>query len=209
MNSIGEKLLNLRKGKHLSQEEAADKLGVTRQTISKWETEESKPDFDKVEAICNLYNITPSELFGVKETKEKKETKEINNANSTKKALGISGGILLYFIAVAWMVVSVAAFKINPVLSVGILLTICGIATFIIIYVCLVYKKEKLIEEKVKNPVQKSICDCLAAVTCAIYFIISFMTMAWHITWLIWIIYALVEEIVKLIFVLKENQNEE
>ncbi len=209
MNSIGEKLLNLRKGKHLSQEEAADKLGVTRQTISKWETEESKPDFDKVEAICNLYNITPSELFGVKETKEKKETKEINNANSTKKALGISGGILLYFIAVAWMVVSVAAFKINPVLSVGIFLTICGIATFIIIYVCLVYKKEKLIEEKVKNLVQKSICDCLAAVTCVIYFIISFMTMAWHITWLIWIIYALVEEIVKLIFVLKENQNEE
>ena len=70
-------------------------------------------------------------------------------------------------------------------------------------------KNGKLIEEKVKNPVQKSICDCLAAVTCAIYFIISFMTMAWHITWLIWIIYALVEEIVKLIFVLKENQNEE
>lgn len=209
MNSIGEKLLHLRKGKHLSQEEAADKLGVTRQTISKWETEESKPDFDKVEAICSLYNITPSELFGVKEEVQEKDKKEINTSNSTKKALGISGGVLLYFIAVAWMVVSVAAFKMNPVLSVGIFLTICGIATFLIVYVCLVYKKEKLIEEKVTNPVQKSICDCLAAITCVIYFIISFMTMAWHITWIIWIIYGLIEEIVKLIFVLKENNNEE
>ena len=45
--SLGERLLELRKSKHLSQEELAYKLDVTRQTISKWETDQSTPDFDK------------------------------------------------------------------------------------------------------------------------------------------------------------------
>ena len=45
---IGEKLLELRKKKGLSQEEVAQELNVSRQTISKWETDQSTPDFDKI-----------------------------------------------------------------------------------------------------------------------------------------------------------------
>ena len=61
--SLGEKLLNLRKEKHLSQEEVADRLNVTRQTVSKWETDQSTPDFDKIMPICELYGITSNELL--------------------------------------------------------------------------------------------------------------------------------------------------
>lgn len=61
--SLGEKLLSLRKKKGLSQEEVADILHVTRQTVSKWETDQSMPDFDKVVPICNLYEISTDELF--------------------------------------------------------------------------------------------------------------------------------------------------
>ena len=61
--SLGEKLLKLRKKKGLSQEEVADILHVTRQTVSKWETDQSMPDFDKVVPICNLYEISTEELF--------------------------------------------------------------------------------------------------------------------------------------------------
>ena len=43
---LGNKLLTLRKQKGLSQEEVADNLGVSRQTVSKWETDQSTPDFD-------------------------------------------------------------------------------------------------------------------------------------------------------------------
>ena len=96
MNSIGEKLSNLRKGKRLSQEEAAESLGVTRQTISKWETDQSMPDFDKVTLICSLYGITPNELFGSKTQETKIDNKEKDN--TSKRALGIASGILLYFI---------------------------------------------------------------------------------------------------------------
>lgn len=204
--NIGNKLTNLRKEHHLSQEEAAFKLGVTRQTISKWETEESKPDFDKINLICDLYNVTPNELFGNENEKEKIVKEETSN-NTGKKALGICGGIFLFFIAVAWMVVSVAALKINPVLSTGIFIAICGVATFLITYVCIVYKVPKE-ENKATNPLQKSFIECLSILTCIIYFTVSFLTMAWHITWIIWLIYGLLEEVVKLIFVLKEEHNE-
>lgn len=208
MNNIGNKLINLRKEHHLSQEEAAEKLGVTRQTISKWETEESKPDFDKINLICNLYNITPNELFGrKKEESNITDTENVNNVKS-KKAFGICAGIFFYFLATAWMIVSVAAFRINPVIAVSIFITICGIATFFIVYASMVYKVKKE-HKKVENPVEKSIKECLAILTTIIYFVISFLTMAWHITWIIWFIYGLLEEIVKLIFMLKETHNEE
>ena len=57
MMSLGEKLLSLRKKKGLSQEEVADLLHVTRQTVSKWETDQSTPDFDKVVPILSLIHI--------------------------------------------------------------------------------------------------------------------------------------------------------
>ena len=55
---LGERLYELRKQKGLSQEEVADRLGVTRQTVSKWETGQSTPDFDKVLPLCELYEIS-------------------------------------------------------------------------------------------------------------------------------------------------------
>ena len=61
--SIGGKLYDLRKKKGLSQEEVADKLNVSRQTVSKWETDQSMPDFDKIVPICELYSITTDELL--------------------------------------------------------------------------------------------------------------------------------------------------
>ena len=61
--NIGEKLFELRKEKNLSQEEVADKLNVSRQTISKWETNQSTPDFDKIIPICELFEISTEELL--------------------------------------------------------------------------------------------------------------------------------------------------
>ena len=53
--SLGERLLDLRKKKGLSQEEIAGLLDVSRQTVSKWETDQSTPDFDKIIPICNIF----------------------------------------------------------------------------------------------------------------------------------------------------------
>ena len=61
--NLGEKLFELRKEKNLSQEVVAEKLNVTRQTVSKWETNQSTPDFDKILPICELYGISTEELL--------------------------------------------------------------------------------------------------------------------------------------------------
>ena len=53
-----EKLIKLRKEKALSQEELGEKLNVTRQTISKWELGQSKPDMDKMKDMSNLFGVS-------------------------------------------------------------------------------------------------------------------------------------------------------
>lgn len=56
------KLYELRKQKGLSQEELANRLNVSRQTISKWEVGDSTPDLEKLAAISDLFNISLDEL---------------------------------------------------------------------------------------------------------------------------------------------------
>ena len=46
--NIADRIQSLRKIKGVSQEELADKIGVTRQAVSKWESEQSTPDIEKV-----------------------------------------------------------------------------------------------------------------------------------------------------------------
>lgn len=52
--NLGEKLIRARKEKGLSQRKLAEKVGVTFQTISKWELNKSLPDIEKVKKICEI-----------------------------------------------------------------------------------------------------------------------------------------------------------
>ena len=60
--SLGNSLFNARKKKGISQEQAAEKLGVSRQTISKWETDETLPDILQTKKLAVLYGVTLDEL---------------------------------------------------------------------------------------------------------------------------------------------------
>jgi transcriptional regulator with XRE-family HTH domain len=46
--NVADRIQNLRKMKGISQEELADKVGVSRQAVSKWESEQSTPDIEKI-----------------------------------------------------------------------------------------------------------------------------------------------------------------
>lgn len=92
------KLYQLRKQKGLSQEELANRLNVSRQTISKWEVGDSTPDMEKLIAISDLFEISLDELILDKkpETINKCSTKpklinEIKDKVFTKKVLKIIG----------------------------------------------------------------------------------------------------------------------
>ena len=63
MSSLGNSLYSARKSKGLTQEEVAEKLGVSRQTISKWETNETLPDIRQSKGLAVLYHMTLDELI--------------------------------------------------------------------------------------------------------------------------------------------------
>ena len=56
--NIADRIQYLRKQNGLSQEELADKIGVSRQAVSKWESEQSTPDLDKIIVMSNLFEVT-------------------------------------------------------------------------------------------------------------------------------------------------------
>ena len=61
--TLDEKILNLRKARGWSQEELAERIGVTRQAVSRWESGSAKPDADKIVAICDLFGVSADYLL--------------------------------------------------------------------------------------------------------------------------------------------------
>ena len=59
---IGNKILELRKKNNLSQDALAEKIGVTRQTISKWELGETSPDIKQAKELSKVFNVSLDEL---------------------------------------------------------------------------------------------------------------------------------------------------
>ncbi len=61
--TIGEKISQLRMGADISQEQLAEKISVSRQSISKWEMNQALPQIDKVLLICDLFDLSADELL--------------------------------------------------------------------------------------------------------------------------------------------------
>ena len=60
---FGDKLIKLRKKHGLSQEDLANKLNVSRQSVSKWESNNTYPETDKIVQICNIFNCSMDDLI--------------------------------------------------------------------------------------------------------------------------------------------------
>ena len=67
---IANRLVQLRKQHNMSQEELAEKLGISRQAVSKWERAESSPDTDNLISIAKLYNVSLDDLLKTDEGPE-------------------------------------------------------------------------------------------------------------------------------------------
>ena len=61
--TLGNKIMTLRAAARISQEELAEKLGVSRQSVSKWEMDQSVPMLDKVLMICELFSVSCDTLL--------------------------------------------------------------------------------------------------------------------------------------------------
>lgn len=63
--SFKENLVYFRKTSHLSQEKLAEKVGVSRQSVSKWETGEAYPEMPNIIALCTVFNCKVTELIDI------------------------------------------------------------------------------------------------------------------------------------------------
>ncbi len=61
--TVGEKIYNLRTAKDISQEQLAEMLEVSRQSVSKWEAGQALPQIDKIITLCRFFNISADELL--------------------------------------------------------------------------------------------------------------------------------------------------
>lgn len=61
--TIGEKISHLRTSANISQEQLAEQIDVSRQSVSKWEMDQALPQIDKVLQLCDLFNISTDELL--------------------------------------------------------------------------------------------------------------------------------------------------
>ncbi len=239
--TLGERLFEYRNSINMSQEKLAEKIGVTRQTISKWETNQSTPDFDKIVPLCEVFGISTDELIKGEKRVDEKEFKQIQNNYSEKrnkmKAIILSISIFLYCIATFSLPYMTEVLKYEDAHAVMIWATLCTIATVIIVYFFIAYPKEDNcenenksikedieeinktieeideIEENIKdvngrNKTEALVIEIFAMLFLIVYLFVSFITMAWHITWILWLVFALVELIIKLIFSMKGEKNE-
>jgi len=107
---IGNKILELRKQNDLSQEQLAERLGVARQTISKWELGETSPDLEQSKKLSKIFNVSLDDLTN-NDIKNILINKTSNTEKMSKTIINILKIILLILIITVIVLVSSLFFK--------------------------------------------------------------------------------------------------
>lgn len=75
--NLGEKLRNLRKSANMTQEQLADRLGTSCQSVSRWENGTTYPDLELILPLAEIFGVTSDFLLGAPEEKKERETRDI------------------------------------------------------------------------------------------------------------------------------------
>ncbi len=141
MNEFGALLFKLRKDKGWTQTELADKLNVTNQAVSKWETGESYPEMPQLLKLSELFDITVDDLLKGRITPKTslQPTEPKNNKPKSwaaKFALFISAGLFLLFAGIITCVVTGVIFENNEVYAlIGVVVMLVLIALGVSLFV--------------------------------------------------------------------------
>ena len=126
--NLSDRIQYLRKARGISQEGLAEKLGVSRQAVSKWESEQSMPDLDKIISMSDYFEVTTDYLLkGIEPVVQKEEEQSIKHRRIASNicyqlSLGFVGlGIILSIILADFLKVSVLLTPVLIVQGVGLL----------------------------------------------------------------------------------------
>lgn len=96
--SLGENLQFLRKRDNITQEQLAEKLDVSRQSVSKWESDTTYPEMDKLIQLCQMFHCSMDDLVQgyIKDIHVEEKTEYDRHMNQFSKVMALAvGGILL------------------------------------------------------------------------------------------------------------------
>lgn len=174
---LANRLVELRKQNKLSQEALAEKLGLSRQSISKWERAEASPDTDNLIALAEVYGMSLDELLGNEVKEEKTETKpEAKEEKEDNKLLKLSPLLLLGAVAVY--------------VACGILIGGKWWATawvlFTLVLSFTLFVATKSFKKRGIKIALSTIAVLLA--TASIYVFVGMLLSLWHIAWLVFLL---------------------
>ena len=112
---LSERIYQFRRKSGLSQEQLAEKIGVSRQAISKWESGTSTPELEKLLALSECFRITLDELVGA-ETGNQRENEMPQNieGNKVPKSIELKVGISLCLVGAICLILSGIMMVGNP-----------------------------------------------------------------------------------------------
>ena len=126
--NLSDRIQYLRKARGISQEGLADQIGVSRQAVSKWESEQSMPDLDKIISMSDYFEVTTDYLLkGIEPVVQKEEDQSIEHRRIASNicyqlSLGFIGlGIILSIILADFLKISVLLTPVLIVQGVGLL----------------------------------------------------------------------------------------
>lgn len=99
--NMADRIQYLRKNKGISQEELADKVGVSRQAVSKWESEQSTPDIERVILLSDFFDVTTDYLLKgiepvLENTTEKSDARIFSLVGSVLNFIGLVAAIMIW-----------------------------------------------------------------------------------------------------------------
>ena len=155
--SLSENLQNLRKIKNMSQEELAEKLNVSRQAVSKWESGNGYPETEKIISICEIFDCSMDELVKGKITADIKLEKNEYGEVMDKEAKYTSAGIFAILLGVSFML-TLLGLAPNPEMEdkfalIGVVLILIGVVFAVPLFIISGQKLEnfKKKNEKIAN----------------------------------------------------------
>ena len=126
--NLSDRIQYLRKARGISQEGLADQIGVSRQAVSKWESEQSMPDLDKIISMSDYFEVTTDYLLkGMEPVVQKEEEQSIKHRRIASNicyqlSLGFIGlGIILSIILADFLKISILLTPVLIVQGVGLL----------------------------------------------------------------------------------------
>lgn len=183
---IGNQIKKYRESLKLSQEDLADKIFVTRQTISNWETNKNYPDIKSISLLCNLFDVSLDQFIegDIEEMKKIISEKEMSDYNRISILFIIEMIIVLVSAYPLLKFLKIAGIIIWVIMLIITLITSLKIEKFYKKHDIRTYKeivaftegkslsKNEIIEEKAKRPYQKILSFILGGMVAIVTFVI-------------------------------------